>query len=167
MPELPREAIYASVRLERLAFERYEPANRVRTDLRGYLGLIGQSVLAVRGLHVMSDTSMPLFERTLIGGASTLRGSEFGFATGDNMAAGSIELRVPISSPMSFARVGVNVFTDVGAAYDRGTSLQDADYQWGYGAGVFFSAAVFKLNMDLATDGHGHTRFHIASGFRF
>lgn len=166
-PELPREAVYASVRWEHLAFDRSEPANRVRTDLRGYLGLIGQSVLAVRGLHVMSDTPMPLFERTLIGGASTLRGSEFGFATGDNMAAGSIELRVPISSPLSIGRVGVNVFTDVGAAYDRGVELRDAKYQWGYGAGVFFSATVFKLNLDVANDGHGHTRFHLASGFRF
>jgi hypothetical protein len=61
----------------------------------------------------------------------------------------------------------VNVFADVGAAYDRGITLRDADYQWGYGAGVFFSATVFKLNLDVATDGKGHTRAHLASGFRF
>jgi outer membrane protein assembly factor BamA len=166
-PELPREAVYGSVRWEHLAFDRYEAANRLRTDVRGYLGLIGQSVLAVRGLHVMSNTSLPPFERALIGGASTLRGSEFGFASGDNLAVGSIELRVPISSPLSMGRLGVNVFTDVGAAYDRGTRLRDAAYQWGYGAGVFFSATIFKLNLDVATDGKGHTRAHLASGFRF
>lgn len=166
-PELPREAVYASVRVEHLAFEQSPAANRVRTDLRGYLGLIGQSVLAVRGLHVMSDTPLPAFERALLGGASTLRGSAFGFAAGDNMAVGSIELRVPISSPLSLGRLGVNVFADVGAAYDRGTALADANYQWGYGAGAFFSATVFKLNLDVATDGHGHTRAHLASGFRF
>ena len=166
-PELPREAVYASVRWEHLAFEQFTPANRIRTDLRGYLGLIGQSVVAVRGLHVMSDTALPLFERTLLGGASTLRGSEFGFATGDNMAVGSIELRVPFSSPLSIGRAGFNVFADVGAAYDRGVKLRDAEYQWGYGAGLFFSATVFKLNLDIATDGKGHTRAHLASGFRF
>lgn len=166
-PELPREAVYASVRWERLAFEHFEPANRLRTDLRGYLGLIGQSVVAVRALHVMSDTPLPSFERVLIGGASTVRGSKFGFAAGDNMAVGSIELRVPFSSPLSLGRVGFNVFTDVGAAYDRGTKLQDAEYQWGYGAGLFFSATVFKLNLDVATDGNGHTRAHLSSGFRF
>lgn len=166
-PELPREAVYASVRVEHLAFEQSPAANRIRTDLRGYLGLIGQSILAVRGLHVMSDTPLPAFERALIGGASTLRGSAFGFAAGDNMAVGSIELRVPVSSPLSLGRLGVNVFADVGAAYDRGTALADAAYQWGYGAGVFFSATVFKLNLDVATDGHGHTRAHLASGFRF
>ena len=166
-PELPRQAVYGSVRWEHLAFDRYEPANRLRTDVRGYLGVIGQSVLAVRGLHVMSDTPLPPFERALIGGASTLRGSEFGFATGDNLAAGSVELRVPISSPLSIGRLGVNLFADVGAAYDRGTAYRDADYRWGYGAGLFFSATVFKLNLDVATDGKGHTRVHLASGFRF
>jgi outer membrane protein assembly factor BamA len=166
-PVLPRQAVYVSLRAERLGFDAYEPATRLRTDVRGYLGLIGQSVLAVRALHVMSDTPLPLFERALIGGASTVRGSEFGYATGDNMAVGSIELRVPISSPLSVGRLGINVFGDVGAAYDRGVALRDASYQWGYGAGVFFSATVFKLNLDVATDGHGKTRVHLASGFRF
>lgn len=166
-PELPREAVYASVRWERLAFELTPAANRLRTDVRGYLGLIGQSIVAVRGLHVISDTPLPAFERALLGGASTLRGSEFGFASGDNIAVGSIELRVPISSPLSLGRLGVNAFADVGAAYDRGVALRDATYQWGYGAGVFFSATIFKINLDVATDGKGHTRAHLASGFRF
>jgi outer membrane protein assembly factor BamA len=166
-PELPREAVYASMRWERLAFENSPAADRIRTDLRGYLGLIGQSVIAVRGLHVMSSTTLPLFERALLGGASTLRGSEFGFATGDNIAVGSVELRVPFSSPLSIGRVGFNVFADVGAAYDRGVKLGDANYQWGYGAGLFFSATIFKLNLDVATDGNGHTRAHLTSGFRF
>ena len=166
-PNLPRQAVYASVRAEHLAFDRYEPANRFRTDLRGYLGLIGQSVLAVRGLHVMSDTALPPFERALIGGASTVRGSEFGYGTGDNLAVGSVEVRVPLSSPLSIGRLGVSVFGDVGAAYDRGTSLQDADYRWGYGAGAFFSATVFRFNLDVATDGKGGARVHAASGFRF
>ena len=166
-PELPREAVYASVKWERLNFESSDPANRLRTDLRGYLGLFGQSIVAVRALHVMSDTRLPVYERALLGGASTLRGSRFGFATGDNLAAGSIELRVPFSSPLSLGRVGFNVFADVGAAYDRGIQVRDADYQWGYGAGLFFSATVFKLNLDVATDGNGHTRAHLSSGFRF
>jgi hypothetical protein len=166
-PELPREAVYASVRWERLAFEHAPAATRIRTDLRGYLGLVGQSILAVRGLHVTSDTPLPPFERALLGGASTLRGSEFGFASGDNLAAGSVELRVPVSSPMSLGRLGVNVFADVGAAYDRGTALGDAAYQWGYGAGMFFSATVFKINLDVATGGKGRARAHLSSGFRF
>jgi len=166
-PELPREALYASLRWERLSFGNYTPANRLRTDLRGYVGLFGQSVVAVRALHVMSDTALPAFERVLMGGASTVRGSRLGFASGDNMAVGSIELRVPFSSPLSVGRAGVNVFTDIGAAYDRGTKIRDAEYRWGYGAGLFFSATVFKLNLDIATDGKGHTRAHLASGFRF
>ena len=166
-PNLPRQAVYASVRAEHLAFDRYEPANRLRTDLRGYLGLVGQSVLAVRGLHVMSDTPQPPFERALIGGASTVRGSDFGYGTGDNLAVGSVEVRVPLSSPLSIGRLGVSVFADVGAAYDRGVALGDAHYRWGYGAGAFFSATVFRFNLDVATDGRGGARVHAASGFRF
>lgn len=166
-PNLPRQAVYASMRVERLAFDAYAPATRVRSDLRGYLGLIGQSVLAVRALHVMSDTPLPAFERALIGGASTVRGSEFGYASGDNMAVGSVEVRLPLNSPLNIGRLGMSVFADVGAAYDRGTALADADYRWGYGAGVFFSATVFRLNLDVATDGKGGARLHAASGFRF
>ena len=116
----------------------------------------------------MSSTAVPPFERALLGGASTLRGSEFGFAAGDNMAAGSIELRLPMTSPLSsFARVGFNVFADVGAAYDRGTKLRDAEYRWGYGAGAWLSATVFKLKLDIATNKDGDVKFHVASGFRF
>ena len=166
-PNLPRQAVYASVGVEHLAFDRYAAANRVRTDLRGYLGLIGQSVLAVRALHVMSDTPLPPFERALIGGASTVRGSDFGYGTGDNLAVGSVEVRVPLSSPMSIGRLGVSVFADVGAAYDRGVAVGDADYRWGYGAGGFFSATIFRFNLDVATDGKGGARVHAASGFRF
>ena len=164
-PNLPREAVYASVRFEHLAFA--PAANRVRTDLRGYLGLFGQSILAVRALHVMSDTALPAFERTLVGGASTVRGSRFGYASGDNLAAGSIEVRVPISSALKVGRLGLSVFADVGAAYDRGTAMGDADYRWGYGAGAFFSATIFRFNLDVATDGRGGARVHAASGFRF
>ena len=166
-PNLPRQAVYASLGAERLAFDRYEPATRLRTDVRGYLSLIGQSVLAVRALHVMSDTALPLFERALIGGASTVRGSEFGYGSGDNMAVGTVEVRVPLSSPLSIGRVGLSVFADVGAAYDRGTKIRDADYRWGYGAGGFFSATVFKFNLDVATDGNGGAKVHASSGFRF
>ena len=42
-----------------------------------------------------------------------------------------------------------------------------AGYRWGYGAGVFLSATVFRLNLDVATDGTGGARLHAASGFRF
>lgn len=166
-PNLPREAVYGSVRVERLAFDAYQPATRVRTDVRGYLGLFGQSVLAVRALHVMSDTALPPFERALIGGASTVRGSEFGYASGDNLAVGSVEVRLPLNSPLKVGRLGMSVFGDVGAAYDRGTGFRDADYRWGYGAGLFFSATVIRLNLDVATDGKGGARVHAASGFRF
>lgn len=166
-PNLPREAVYASVRVEHLGFDHSPAANRVRTDLRGYLGLVGQSILAVRAVHVMSDTALPAFERALVGGASTGRGSRFGYATGDNLAAGSIEIRMPISSPLSVGRLGLSVFADVGAAYDRGTAWRDAGYRWGYGAGAFLSATIVRFNLDVATDGRGGARVHAASGFRF
>lgn len=166
-PNLPRQAVYASVRLEHLAFDHQPAATRVRTDLRGYLGLFGQSILAARALHVMSDTALPAFERTLVGGASTVRGSRFGYESGDNLAVASIEVRMPIGSPLNVGRVGLSVFADVGAAYDRGTALGDADYRWGYGGGAFFSATIVRFNLDVAIDGRGGARVHAASGFRF
>lgn len=149
-PAFPRNAIHASLGWDRQWFEQPVGVTRVRADVRGYLGLIGQSVLAVRAQQEWSNAPLPPFERLLLGGTASLRGRRLGYRTGDNFGAASAEVRVPLSSPLRLARVGLAAFVDTGAAYDYGNRLRDARFDTSVGAGVFVGAPVLNARLDVA-----------------
>ena len=142
--------------------------NRYTVDGRGYLRLIRQSVLAARARYSTADARLPVYERWLIGGSDTLRGFRAGAFEGDKALVTSAELRMPITSIVSGAKLGVNIFLDAARTAAYGSKLGDAEWQRGAGAGVFMIAAVIRLNLDVARslDGGG-TRVHFSSGFSF
>ncbi len=142
--------------------------NRYTADGRGYLRLFREAVLAGRARYSTADAPLPIYERWLIGGSDTLRGFRPGSFEGDKALVTSAELRVPITSVISGAKLGVNVFIDAARTADYGTPLQDAEWQRGAGAGVFLIATIVRLNLDVARslDGGG-TRVHFSSGFSF
>jgi outer membrane protein assembly factor BamA len=164
----PRDAIFASVGWDALNFTGSAPTiNRMHTDVRGYVGLIGQSVLFVRGRLDTADGPTPPYEQALLGGASSLRGFRTGAFAGDNRATAGAELRVPVSSPLGITRLGISLFGDTGAVYDHGDKLRDANFHQGAGAGVFLLAPFLQLNLDVAYGfGHG-MRVHFTTGFQF
>jgi outer membrane protein assembly factor BamA len=166
-PIFPRDAVYAQTGWERLAFSSGPSINRYRNEARGYLGVIGQSVLAVRALHQRVDRPLPLYEQPLLGGASNLRGFRAGDFAGDNLFASSVELRVPLSSPMGVGRLGVSAFADAGAVYNHGARLRDAAFHQGFGGGVFMLATLFQLNLDVAYGNDNKVRVHFMTGFSF
>jgi outer membrane protein assembly factor BamA len=166
-PISPRNAVYAQAGWERLNFSSGPPINRYRNEARGYLGVYGQSVLAVRALHQRVDRPLPLYEQALLGGASILRGHRAGSFAGDNLFASSIELRVPLSSPMGVGRLGVSAFADAGAVYNHGEKLRDATFHRGVGGGVFMLATLFQLNLDVAYGIDNKVRVHFMTGFSF
>jgi outer membrane protein assembly factor BamA len=169
-PGLPRGAVFLRGACERAWFDA-GPVNRFRADARAFLPLIRQWVLALRVYREGSNAPIPPYEQSLLGGATdqrgTLRGFRAGFAADDNLLATSAEVRIPISSPLSVGRLGVNVFYDAGAVYNDGEKLKDARFLRGAGAGVWFSAAVIKLNLDVARGLGEGTRVHLSSGFTF
>jgi outer membrane protein assembly factor BamA len=166
-PVFPRNAVFAAAGWERLEFRQGVPVNRLRLDARGYLGLVGQTVLSLRAQFARADRPLPPYERFLVGGADSLRGYRAGTFAGDTLAAASAELRVPLDSPLSFARTGLDGFVDVGTAFDRGTRLSDAAFHPGFGAGAFLIASIFQINADVAVRRGGGVRLHVMSGFRF
>lgn len=190
-PIFPRNAVYAQASWERLNFARAAGGggtirlgdavadrvarnfdsgpsiNRYRNEARGYLGMFGQSVLAVRALHQRVDRPLPPYEQPLLGGASTLRGHAAGSFVGDNLFASSVELRVPLSSPMGVGRLGISAFADAGAVYDHGVRLRDASFHQGFGGGVFMLATLFQLNLDVAYGVDNKVRVHFMTGFSF
>jgi outer membrane protein assembly factor BamA len=177
-PALPRNATFVSLGVERLGFDQAalgdpaagtgsRSATRVALDARGYLGLVRQTVLAVRAQSVTASRALPPFEQQLLGGMASLRGYDVGSQAGDNLAAMSAELLMPITSPLSLARLGLKVFADTGTAYAAGASLGEQRFRWGYGAGAFINATVFTLGVDVGwREGGGTPNAHVQLGVR-
>jgi outer membrane protein assembly factor BamA len=166
-PAFPRNAIHAVAGVERVSFRSGLDVNRYRVDARGYVGLIGQAVLSIRGQFATAGGPLPDYERFLSGGSATLRGHRTGAFVGDTLAAGSLEVRVPLGSALSVAHYGVTAFADAGMVADHGTRLADAKAKSGFGGGVFVLASVFHLKIDVGVRGEGGVRVHLTSGFQF
>ena len=136
-------------------------------DARGFIGLFGQSVLALRAQYQGGSAAVPLYAQPLIGGGGSVRGHRVGARAGDRLAAASAELRVPVSSPMSFAKAGVRLFYDTGTVWDVDERLRQATFSQGAGAGVFLGAAFVNLQLDVGHDLHGKVRVHFATSVSF
>src|SRR5262249_27404585 len=70
---LPRNAVFARAAWDYLRLAD-GGARRTELDGRGYIGLFGQNILAVRGLRVDSDRPLPPYLKPLLGGMANLRG---------------------------------------------------------------------------------------------
>ena len=166
-PAFPRNAIYASARWNALRPDSGVTINRYTLDGRAYVGFVGSSVILLRARSETADRAVPIYERQLFGGIDSLRGLRAGSFTGDNMAAASLELRLPVHSPMSIGQTGFKVFTDAGAAYDHGTRLGDAEVRYGVGGGWYLRAPLVQLDVDVAKSIDHAWRLHVTAGLRF
>jgi hemolysin activation/secretion protein len=166
-PVLPRNAVYARAAWDHLAFRNEPSADRIDLEARGYIGLVGQTVLVLRALEQNSSTPLPPYLKPLLGGTKNLRGFRAGSALGDALVAGSMELRVPLTSPLSVGKGGVSAFVDVGTVYDKGERLRDRAFARGVGGGVWFSATVVRLNLTVAHGLGGSTRVQFGTSLIF
>ena len=138
-----------------------------QADVRGFVGLSGQTVLGLRVLYQGASGPLPGYAQPLLGGLASVRGHRFGHRAGDRLAAASAELRFPVSSPLSFGRAGVRVFFDTGAVYGAGGDIYRTRFSQGAGAGVFLNAAFINLQADVAHDLDGRFRLHFGTGVSF
>jgi hypothetical protein len=168
-PTFPRNAVYLGTSWTGLHVNRLDGRiNRYTTDARGYLGVIRQAVVAGRVEYSTSDRTLPPYERLLLGGASSLRGFRAGAFDGDRRLLTSAELRVPITSVLSGAKLGLTAFIDASKTFDVGQSAKDAAWHRGVGGGVFLIATIVRINLDVARGlKDGETRVHLSSGFSF
>jgi len=181
-PFLPRNAVYARAAWEYFSFGA-GPAEangapdgghggvggvaRTELEARGYLGLIGQSILAVRGLRTDSSRPLPPYLQPLLGGMANLRGFKAGAAVGDTLVAVSTELIVPLTSPLHVGKIGVSVFADRGTVYNQGERFADQTMREGYGGSVWFTAAFLRLNLAVAHGRGASTRVHVGATASF
>jgi outer membrane protein assembly factor BamA len=166
-PIFPRNAVYARAEWTHLVGERSGRINQIDLDARGYVGLIGQAVLVARIERQSADRTLPTYFKPLLGGWSSLRGYRAGAFVGDTRVNGSLELRVPFTSPLSVSKLGVSVFTDVGKSYDRPLRFSDAPLHRGVGAGLWFSAAIVQFGVSVARGRPGDTRVNVGLGVGF
>jgi outer membrane protein assembly factor BamA len=166
-PLMPRNAVYATAAWERMDVLRSGVLHQIRLDAQGFLGLWGQTVLALRARREDFNKAAPPYLRSLLGGWASLRGFEAGAFTGDTMVTGSAELLLPVSSPLSAGQLGVSIFADTGTAYDKGGRLADQPWQTGYGGSVWLSFTAFRMSLAVAHGKGASTRVHVGGGFVF
>jgi outer membrane protein assembly factor BamA len=168
-PAFPGNAVLLSAGWTAMSFRSIpDRVNRYASDARGYLRVYRQAVVAARAQYVAADAALPPYERLLLGGSSTVRGFHTGAFDGDRTLVTSAELRVPITSVLSGAKLGVSVFYDSGKIWNFGQSAGSVGWHSGAGAGVFLIASIVRLNLDVAHGlKAGDTRVHLSSGFTF
>ena len=164
-PALPRNAIYLRAAIDHVTVA--AGVTRTELDGRGYVGLAGQTVLALRLLRHDSNGPLPLYLKPLLGGLANLRGFAAGTAAGDTLLAASAELIQPLTSPLRIGRMGVSAFTDAGTTYDEGARLSDQMVKCGYGGSVWFAAAFLRLNLAVAHGRRSSTRVHVGGTVTF
>jgi outer membrane protein assembly factor BamA len=165
-PSFPRNAVYAATGIERMAFNLGD-ATRWTTDLRGYIGVGGSAVLALRGSTSRSDAVLPRFEQALLGGSSSVRGYRTGHRAGDNVASMSAELRYPLNPPLRASRFGVKGFVDAGTAWTSGGSWKATPLARGIGGGIYAGGGPIILDLDVAWPRSGNPRAHFGLGVSF
>lgn len=157
-PWLPGNAAYGRAAWDHLSFQNHPSAERLRLEARGYLATFHHSVLMARIVRDDSDRQLPDYERPLLGGIPTVRGFSAGSVIGDTLTAAQLELRLPLTSPLSVGKLGVSAFFDAGTIYDKGERLSDQVWERGTGGGVWLSATVFRLSLYVAHGLGGSTR---------
>lgn len=167
-PVLPRNAVYARAAVERIAFDRgRDEVVLTHLEVRGYVGLAGQSVLELRAAHDDAGAGLPPYLQPLLGGWSSVRGFEAGAFAGDTRVTGRAELFVPLTSVLSAGRVGVSAFVDTGAAYDEGERAADQRFRVGAGGSAWATITSVRLSLAVARGRQASTRVHFGIGIGF
>lgn len=166
-PMLSRNAVYVRGALERLDILDEGAPVRALIDANGYIGGPGPITIAVRAYRDGANEAVPPYLKVLLGRDSTLRGVPAGVAAGDTTAAGTVELRMPITSPLDIAKLGVRAFVDAATVYDAGEHLRDQHFDRSIGGGVWVTLTVIRVALDVARDSRGTVRVQLNSGLLF
>lgn len=166
-PMLSRNAVYVRTAVERLSVRDRSAPLRTLLDANAYLPGPGASIIAVRAYRDGASRPVPGYLKVLRGRDSTLRGFRAGEVAADSTAAGSIEWRLPLGNPLDIGKLGIRAFIDAATVYDAGERLRAQHFERGVGGGVWFTATVLRLAVDVAHGTGGATRVQVSSGLGF
>jgi outer membrane protein assembly factor BamA len=165
-PVLPRNAVLVRAAVDRLTFSD-RTIFKTDIDANGYIGLYRGNVLVLRAQGEDVSEPAPPYFKSILGGAANLRGFPAGEAVGDTLAAGSLEIRMPLTSPLTIATFGASVFVDAATVYDKGQTFSDQRVRKGAGGGVWASAALFRISLMVAHGIGAGNRVHVSAGLTF
>jgi outer membrane protein assembly factor BamA len=166
-PVLPRNAVFARASIDHYYVDNTPSFNRWRLESEGDIGLFGQMVLVLRAERQAADAPLPFYLKPLLGGNSNLRGFEAGSFIGDVVVNGSLEIRIPLTSPLEIGKLGVSVFADTGKAYAYGERFKDQPYHTGVGGSVWMAATAFRMSLAVAHGLGASTRVNFGVGITF
>jgi outer membrane protein assembly factor BamA len=148
-------------------------ATRMLVDGSVFLDL-GRPLLSVYARSAINEAGIPVYLYEHLGGASTIRGHEFGVLYGENSALIRTDLRVPLNfrelselgNPMIL--VDMSVFVDTGAAWDGGETLTSELFYSGAGLAMSFIVKegwLLKFGYAWPMDPKGRWFFDIGTMF--
>ncbi len=86
---------------------------------------------------------------------------------GDSLVSGSLELRVPLTSPLNFGRSGSARSWMPAIVYDEGLCHPEQPWQRGIGGSVWFTAAVVRINLSVAHGVGASTRVQVLGNLAY
>ena len=86
---------------------------------------------------------------------------------GDTLVASSVELRLPLTSPLNIGKIGVSAYVDTGTVYNKGQQLSDQTFRNGIGGSLWLSAAFVRANIAVAHGIGSSTRVHVGGSLTF
>jgi len=135
--------------------------NKYILDLRNYIDTGQDTVLALRLMGGIADTTLPDYEKFSVGGVNTLRGYDLSEFEGEKMLVFNAEYRWDIAESTQLV-----VFGDAGYAWVLDDPIRFDDIKFGYGVGLRFDTPLGPIRLDygLGEEG-GQTYFSIGQTF--
>ena len=120
-------------------------------------------IVGARVWYRTADVSLPLYERTYLGGPSNLRGLDFGSVEGDQSYLATLEVRRPIFLlPLRDGRtvgLGVHAFHDWGKSYEANAPFSSAPLRWSRGIGAHLNLNTKSFRFEWARTDEGDNVF--------
>jgi outer membrane protein assembly factor BamA len=140
-------------------------------SLAGYQAVPYLGILASRVSYRGTSDSLPVYERSYLGGPGNIRGVDFSSVRGDENFLATIELRRPIFLvPLREGRavgLGFHAFIDWGTAWEAAQSLSDANMRHSGGVGLHLNLNTYNLRFEWAFSDHDGNSFIFADRFTF
>jgi hypothetical protein len=140
-----------------LGADRFE---RFQLDARRFVPLLGDHVLALRGLVELHHGDVPFHQMSMLGGGDLLRGLYRGRYRDRHLATAQVEYRMPL-----FWRLGLAGFVEAGTVSDGLAGLaplEEGALKLGGGLGLRFVVNAEKrlaCRLDVGRS-EGHTQFY-------
>jgi len=169
-PYYPLRGFYARLAGIYNAGQNYDPFGVWSGDLRAFLSVFDEKVIALRAYGQSVTGPTPIEDRLYWGGGPSIRGYQRASAEGENGYLLTAEFRwplflMPISPQGELIGFGLHAFADWGDAWFDGAEAGKA--RRGLGLGAHINVTTFQFRFEAANNEDGDWVFHFMDRFNF